>query len=116
MLDSDCSQGAKNQDQQQLCIGDGTLHDECTDMKEFSELIARVPTKVLWSELLTHQQRMFATALWEACNYGGKPKPGDLQHMEQKRDYAEWVLRMDHRRQWNNFKKTLSYGEIRSSS
>lgn len=107
MLSSNESKRAEDHDQQELCVSQGSLHDDCTDMEEFSELISRVPIKVLWDELLTHQQRIFATSLWEACNYGGRPKPGDLQHMEKKRDYAEWVLRMDHRRQWNNAQKNV---------
>ena len=76
-------------------------------MEEFNQLLAKVSTKVLWSELMTYQQRLSAKALWEACNYGGKPTPGDLRHMEPKRNYAEWVLRMDHRQQWNKFQKTV---------
>jgi hypothetical protein len=108
MLDTDDTQGAEEQNQQKLGNCDRTFHENaCTDMEEFNQLLAKVSTKVLWSELMTYQQRLSAKALWEACNYGGKPTPGDLRHMEPKRNYAEWVLRMDHRQQWNKFQKTV---------
>lgn len=107
MLDPDEAEWAQDEDQDEFCNSQGAFHDEewCTDMKEFSELIARVPFKVLWMELMTNQQRLLATALWEACNYGGKPTPGDLKYMEKKQDYAAWVLRMDHRQQYAKAKK-----------
>ena len=108
MLDANDAKGAEDQDQQKLGNGDRALHvEECTDMDEFNQLLAMVSTDVLWKVLMTAQQRMLATALWEACNYGGKPKPGDFQYMEEKRIYAEWVLRIDHRQQWNKAQKTV---------
>ena len=108
MLDSDDAKGAENQDQQKLCNGDRSFHvSACTDMNEFSELLSKVSTDVLWKVLMTSQQRLMAKALWEACNYGGRPKPGDLKHMEKKREYAEWVLKFDHRQQWNKPQKTV---------
>jgi len=109
MLDPDDAKGAENQDQQKFCNSKGTrFHvDKCTDMDEFSELLSKVSTDVLWKVLMTSQQRLMAKALWEACNYGGRPKPGDLKHMEKKREYAEWVLKIDHRQQWNKPQKTV---------
>ena len=108
MLDPDDAKGAENQDQQKLCNGDRSFHvDECTDMDEFSQLLSKVSTDVLWKVLMTSQQRLMAKALWEACNYGGRPKPGDLKHMEKKREYAEWVLKINHRQQWNKPQKTV---------
>lgn len=106
MLDTNSSQRSQDQDQEQLGIRHGLLHKEdCTSMDEFSLLLSKVSTDVLWKTLMTQQQRLMATALWQACNYGGRPKPGDLQHMEKKRDYAEWVLRIDHRQQVEKAKK-----------
>jgi len=108
MLDPDDAKRTEDNDQQKLGNGNRSFHvDECTDMDEFSELLAKVSTDVLWKVLMTSQQRMMAKALWEACNYGGRPKPGDLKHMEKKREYAEWVLRIDHRQQWNKVQKTV---------
>jgi hypothetical protein len=86
--------------------------EECTDMDKFNQLLAMVSTEVLWKILMTAQQRMLATALWEACNYGGKPLPGNFRDMEDKRMYYEWVLRMEHRKQWKNSKNSLRYDEI----
>jgi hypothetical protein len=108
MLNSDNAKGSEDQDQQKFGNGDGSFHvDACTDMDEFSELLSKVSTDVLWKVLMTSQQRTMATALWESCNYGGRPKPGDFQYIEKKRDYAEWVLRIDHRQQWNKSQKTV---------
>ena len=81
-------------------------------MDKFNQLLAMVSTEVLWKILMTAQQRMLATALWEACNYGGKPLPGNFRDMEDKRMYYEWVLRMEHRKQWKNSKNSLRYDEI----
>ena len=106
MLHTNNSQGPQDQDQEQLGIRHGLLHKEDgTSMDEFSLLLSKVSTDVLWKTLMTQQQRLMATALWQACNYGGRPKPGDLRHMEKKRDYAEWVLRIDHRQQVEKAKK-----------
>lgn len=69
-------------------------------MEDFSRLLKKVPDEILFWDLATRQQRIFARSLWEACNYKGKPKPGEFQYMEPERDYLEWVLRMDHDRQW----------------
>lgn len=110
MLEPNDASGRKDQDQDQLRPGQRFLEEhgdfvDDADMKEFSELLSRVSTKVLWRELMTHQQQLLAKSLWEACNYGGKPKPGDLKNMEDKRIYAEWVLRMDHRQQLETARK-----------
>ena len=113
MLSPDKAQRSQDQDEQKLSVSDVAAHDEdCPYMDEFNQLLAKVSTKVLWFELMTYQQRLSATALWEACNYGGKPTPGDLRHMEPKRDYAEWILRMEHQKQWKNVKNSLNYDEI----
>ena len=108
MLSTDDTKGAKNQDQQKFGNRNLAFHVEaCTDMDEFSELLSKVSTDVLWKVLMTSQQRLMAKALWEACNYGGRPKPGDFKYMEKKREYAEWVLKIDHRQQWNKSQKTV---------
>jgi hypothetical protein len=108
MLDPDDAKRAEDDDQQKLCDGKWPSHvNGCADMDEFSELLSKVSTDVLWKVLMTPQERMLAKALWESCNYGGRPKPGDLRYMEKKRDYAEWVLRINHRQQWNKSQKTV---------
>ncbi len=49
---------------------------------------------------MSTQQKNFAKSLWEASNFGGRPKPGEMKYLEDKRDYYELVLMMDHQRQW----------------
>jgi hypothetical protein len=107
MADTTDDGGHQDQEQKKLGNGDGTLEHEMesADMEEFSRLLAKVSTDVLWNVLMTQQQRIFATALWQAANYGGRPKPQDLKHMEKKRVYAEWVLRINHQEQWKKAKK-----------
>ena len=91
----------------QLSPSNRSFHRErsAPDMEEFSKLLKSVPENILFNELATGQQRQFAQSLWEACNYGGKPKPGNFKDMEPKREYLEWVLRMDHEKQWCEFLK-----------
>jgi hypothetical protein len=109
MLNTDNSEGNKDQDQQKFGNSDGSFHEcTCTDMDEFNNLLSKVSTKVLWTVLMTQQERQLATAWWEACNYGGKPKPGNFSEMEPKRNYMELVLRIQHCKQWKSHKNKLS--------
>ena len=113
MLKANEAKGSQNQDQDQLSVSDVAFHESYSPYKEeFSELLSKVSTKVLRSELMTHQQRMLARALWEACNYGGRPTPGDLKNMEPERKYCEWVLQIDHEQQWKNAKKSVKLSAI----
>lgn len=112
MLCSDKPQGSQDQHQKQLSNSDGPTHGEDNQVWEhFNELLARMSTKTMIS-LLTTQQRNLAQALWEACNYGGKPLPGNFSDMEDKRMYYEWILRLEHRKQWKNLQNSLQYDEI----
>jgi hypothetical protein len=105
MLNPNEPQGSQDQDEQEFGNSDWPTHDEDSPVWEhFNELLSIMSTKTMVS-LLTAQQKNLALALWEACNYGGKPLPGNLRDMEDKRLYYEWVLRMEHRRQWKNSKK-----------
>lgn len=113
MLESNEAEGSQDQDQAQLSPSDRPFHGSFSPFKEeFSELLSKVSTKVLRSELMTHQQRMIARALWQACNYGGRPKPGDLKNMEPERKYCEWVLQIDHEQQWKNAQKSVKLSAI----
>ena len=96
--------GNEHDNQNKLCPGDLSFkHDSASPYKEeFSKFLKTVPEKLLWNELATTQQKNFAVSLWEACNYKGKPTPGQFKDMEPKRNYLEWVLRMEHERQWQN--------------
>lgn len=113
MLESNEAEGSQDQDQAQLSPSDRPFHGSFSPFKEeFSELLSKVSTKVLRSELMTHQQRMIARALWQACNYGGRPKPGDLKNMEPERKYCEWVLQIDHEQQWKKAQKSVKLSAI----
>tara|TARA_R100000781_G_scaffold88921_1_gene54720 strand:- start:1139 stop:1465 length:327 start_codon:yes stop_codon:yes gene_type:complete len=95
-----------NKDNQFSPSNSSTHCERCApDSEEFSKLLKSLPEELLFGELSTQQQRQFAQSLWEACNYGGRPKPGNFKDMEPKRDYLEWVLRIDHEQQWCNFLK-----------
>ena len=67
MLDSDVTKGKKNQNQQQLSISDGSLHNkQYPFLLEFSELLEDMSTKDLKNNLLTDSQKMLAESLWMA--------------------------------------------------
>jgi hypothetical protein len=129
VLNSDNPQRSENQDQKQLSVSNGPFHCSFSPhIKEFSELIQKVSTKVLKYTLLTNQQRLFAEAMWEAQNYGGSESKciKRLQelygsqwrsitklsdHMEPVRPYYEMVLLLDHERQWADTTKTVKLHE-----
>jgi len=99
--------GKKKEDEDQLSPGNRSL-EHCSKspyIEDLSKLLKTVPDKILFWELATRQQRMLARSLWEACNYKGQPKPGQFQDMEPERKYLEWVIRMDHDRQWREAQK-----------
>jgi hypothetical protein len=65
MLDSNIAKGNKNQNQHQLSISDGSLHNkQYPFLTEFSELIEDMSTKDLKDNLLTNSQKMLAESLW----------------------------------------------------
>lgn len=106
MLDTDDSKGTQNQDQEQLGDSDVALHENNSLYKtEFSALLAKMSIKTM-EMLLTQQQKQLAVALWEACNYGGRPKPENMRDMEPIRLYYEWVLRMENTKQWKIAQKS----------
>jgi hypothetical protein len=92
-----CNDQGKDQDQ--LSVGNGSFHRYSPFTEDFKELLKAMSTKTMLS-LMSTQQKNFANSLWEASNFGGRPKPGDLKHVEPKRDYYELVLMMEHQRQW----------------
>jgi len=97
----------KERNKDQLSPGDRSFEhcDKSPYMEDLSKLLKTVPDKILFQELATQQQRMLARSLWEACNYKGQPKPGQFQDMEPEREYLEWVIRIDHDRQWRQTQK-----------
>jgi len=129
MLNPNEAQGSQSQQQQQLCVSDRPLHCSCSPyIDEFSELLSKVSTDVLKHTLMTHQQRLFAEALWEAQNYGGSESKcvKHLQElygsqwrsiakvsdrMEPVRTYYEMVLLLDHEKQWADATKNVKLRE-----
>ncbi len=125
MLDSNPSDRQQSQKQDQLGVSDGTTHDKKYPfLQEFSDLISKLSRPEL-NELLTYQQKLFAKALWEAENYGGSEEKCEKRlkelygtkwyevvdfddHMTDIREYYEYVLRLDHRQQWNKYQKSAN--------
>ena len=123
MLDTDHTDRHESENQQQLSISNGTTHNkEYPFLKEFSDLIAELSRKEL-EDLLTHQQKIFAKSIWEAENYGGSiekckkrlkelhgPKWYQIvsikEHMVDISEYYKFVLRIDHKQQWDNHRKS----------
>ncbi len=103
-----CPKRHEDEEQNQLSVSDGLFHEEENPlhMAQFNELLASMSTKIMYS-LMTQQEKQVAKAFWEACNYGGRPKPGDLKNMEDKRIYYEWVLRLAHLKQCDKFLKNV---------
>lgn len=122
-LNTDKAHRNQNDDQKELCVGDGTTHDaKYPFIDEFSEFLRTVSTSALKNKLMTYQQRLLAKAMWEAENYGGSiskckerlkelygPNWPELvnfdDHFTPERDYCEYVLILDHIRQWNQHEK-----------
>ncbi len=123
MLNSSNGDGGENEDQDELGPCQRFSHDERYPfIDEFSQFIAGVSTESLKNKLMTQQQCQLAKAVWEAENYGGSeakcvarlkeiygPRWRELtsvkEHMSPIRDYYEYVLILDHQRQWEQAKK-----------
>lgn len=89
----------QSNNQDELSVSNRSSHQFSPFTEDFKELLKAMSTKTMLS-LMSTQQKNFAQSMWEACNYGGRPKPGQLKDIEPKRDYYELVLMMDHQRQW----------------
>ena len=107
MLDSNITKRKKNKNQQQLSISDWSTHKtKYPFVKEFSELISTVSTKILKTVLLTPEQENLAQSLWAAnrskqqLDSSYKPKINTL------REYYERVLILDHKKQWDDHEKS----------
>ena len=129
MLSSDPAQGSENENQHKFRIRNTALHgDKYPYIDEFSEFLASVSTKALKYQLMTYQQRLMAKALWEATNFGGStekciehltkiygPRWRQVttleEHMEEERAYCEYVVSLDHMRQWDKHQKLATLCE-----
>ena len=102
----------KDKNQQQLSISDWSTHKtKYPFVKEFSELISTVSTKILKTVLLTPEQENLAQSLWAAnrskqqLDSSYKPKINTL------REYYEKVLLLDHKKQWDDYEKSATIYE-----
>ena len=112
VLNSNIPERKKNNNQQQLSISDWSTHKtKYPFVKEFSELISTVSTKILKTVLLTPEQENLAQSLWAAnrskqqLDSSYKPKINTL------REYYEKVLLLDHKKQWDDHEKSATIYE-----
>ena len=121
MLDTNNTNREESQNQEQLSIGHRATHDKKYPyITEFSDLISKLSIEKLL-ELMTSQQKKFANSIWEAENYGGSEAKCEKrlreihgskwyqitsikENMEDIRGYYEYVLRIDHKKQWDDHK------------
>ena len=112
MLDSDISEGKKNQNQQQLSISDGSLHNkQYPFLLEFSELLEDMSTKDLKNNLLTDSQKMLAESLWMANRSKKNTDPEFKPKINKLREFFIQALITDHKRQWDEYKKSANIVE-----
>lgn len=133
MLNACPTQGDNDQKSQEFGVGNRPAHgDKYPYIEEFSDFIATVSTKALKYQLMTYQQRLMAKALWEAENFGGSkekciehltkiygPRWREVtsfeEHMEEERVYCEYVLILDHMKQWDKHEKLATLCEKQSA-
>lgn len=120
MLNTSEGDGGQQNDQEKLRVRQWSFHgQQYPFIEEFSEFLSSVSTQALKYKLMTYQQRQFAKALWEAENYGGSRAKCEARlkeiygfswksitkvedHMVPEREYCEYVLILEHQKQWND--------------
>ena len=109
MLDSDIAKRDKNQNQQQFSVGNRSLHvEQYPFLTEFSELISNVSIKVLKDILLSPEQKMVAEIRYQA-DMSKKLLYDEYEPREKEiRHYYEASLLIDHRRQWDEHRKSAN--------
>lgn len=128
MLSTHPPQGTQDDDQEQLSPRHGSHCTQYPFIEEFSELLQKVSIDVLKFQLMTYQQRLLAESFWAAENFGGSeakcakhlkeiygPKWYEItsisDHMESIRPYCEYVLILEHQKQWKESKKLARLSE-----
>ena len=112
MLDSDITKRKKNQNQKQLSISDGSLHNkQYPFLTEFSELIEDMSTKDLKNNLLTDSQKMLAESLWMANKTKKDTDPEFKPKINKLREFFIQALITDHKRQWDEYRKSANIVE-----
>lgn len=72
---------------------------------EFSELIADVSTKDLKNNLLTPEQKMLAESLWMSNKTKIQSDPSYSPKKTKLRQFYENVLKVEHKQQWDEYRK-----------
>ena len=112
MLYSNITKGDKNQNQQQFSISDRSLHDkQYPFLMEFSELIDDMSTKDLKNNLLTDSQKMLAESLWMANKTKKDSEPEFKPKINKLREFFIQALITDHKRQWDEYRKSANIVE-----
>ena len=112
MLNSDITKRKKNQNQQQLSIGDRSFHNkQYPFLTEFSELLEDMSTKDLKNNLLTDSQKMLAESLWMANKSKKELYPDYQPKISKLRDFFIQALITDHKRQWDEYRKSANIVE-----
>ena len=112
MLNSNISKRCEDKNQKQLSISNRSSHEnKYPFVKEFSELISIVSTKILKTVLMPPEQENLAQSFWAAnrskqqLDSSYKPKINTL------REYYERVLLLDHKKQWDDHEKSATIYE-----
>jgi hypothetical protein len=109
MLDSNITKRNKDQNQNQLCVSNGSFHNkQYPFLTEFSELIADVSTKDLKNNLLTDSQKMLAESLWMSNKSKKELYPDFKPEKNKLREFYEQSLISDHKRQWDECRKSAN--------
>ena len=112
MLDSNITKGNKNQNQQQFSISDRSLHDkQYPFLTEFSELIEDMSTKDLKNSLLTQEQKMLSESLWMSNKTKKDSDPTFKPKINKLREFFLQALITDHKRQWDEYRKSANIRE-----
>ena len=78
---------------------------------EFSELIADMSTKDLKKNLLTDDQKMLAESLWMANKSKKELYPDYQPKISKLREFFIQALISDHKRQWDEYRKSANIVE-----
>ena len=112
MPNSNITNRKKDNDQKQFSISDWSTHKtKYPFVKEFSELISNVSTKILKTVLLTPEQENLAQSLWAANRSKQQSDSSYKPKINTLREYYERVLLLDHKKQWDDHEKSATIYE-----
>ena len=109
MLSTNNAEGQNNQNQEKFSVSNRAAHDnQYPFLHDFSQLISTMPIKNLKNDLLTEEQMQLATTLWEASRSKRQCDPNYRPQIKKLRDFYEKILIVDHKKQWDDYKKSAS--------